>query len=100
MRQEVRALLELGPMPSEHGATIEQVNAYGELIERLTKPVSDDEARALIQILPQGQSSSYFGLAWAVLHLIESAPRWPLMDSMQGDTEWILRLRERMANAS
>src|SRR6185437_15835490 len=100
MRQEVRALLELGPMPSEDGATNEQVNAYGKLTERLTKPVSDDEARALIQILPRGQSGSYFGLAWSVLHLIESAPHWPLLDSIQGDTEWIQRLRERIANAS
>src|SRR5690348_3929897 len=100
MRQEVRALLELGPMPSEDGTTPEQVNAYEEQIKRLTKPVSDDEARALIQILPQGQSDSYFGLAWTVLHLIESSPHWPLTDALQGDTEWIWLLRQRIANTS
>ena len=99
MRQEVRALLELGPMPSEDVSTYEQINAYEKLMERLTRPVSDDEARALIQILPRGQDDSCFGLAWTVLHLIESAPHWPLTDTLQGDTEWIQRLRQRIANA-
>jgi hypothetical protein len=37
-----------------------------------------------------------FGLGWTLLHLIETAPGWPIkavLDGSQG--EWIDRLRER-----
>ena len=37
-----------------------------------------------------------FGLAWSLLHAIETAPGWPLMDVLSNaDNEWIERLRER-----
>lgn len=37
-----------------------------------------------------------FGLAWSMLHLIETSPNWPLADVLSDfSNEWIYRLRER-----
>jgi hypothetical protein len=38
------------------------------------------------------------GLAWTLLHLIETAPGWPVESALVGlEGEWIDRLRERAA---
>lgn len=42
-----------------------------------------------------GQDSC-FGLAWSLLHLIETSPNWPLSDVLSNcSNEWVLRLRDR-----
>ena len=56
-------------------------------------PVSDVEAKALVNLFG---SDECFGLAWTLLHLIESSLSWPIhdaLDGMRGD--WVDRLRER-----
>jgi hypothetical protein len=42
-----------------------------ELLRSIVSPVTDDEARALITLLGP---DDYFGGAWTVVHLFESAP--------------------------
>lgn len=42
-----------------------------------------------------GQDSC-FGLAWSLLHLIETSPNWPLADVLSNcSNEWAVRLHER-----
>ena len=48
LRQEVRDLVALGPLPDEQSAEVEELGAYEALLSRVTRPVSDDEAEALI----------------------------------------------------
>jgi hypothetical protein len=80
-------------MPSESGD--EAVWAgWHEAVEALRPPATDEEARALVQVLPRDDSSG-FGLAWAVVHFIESAPNWPLADAFVEDGSWVQFLRER-----
>ncbi|MCQ8120015.1 hypothetical protein, partial [Methylomonas rosea] len=63
------------------------------LLLSVTKPVSNEEARALVKLFgPDG----CFGLAWSILHLIESAPSWPLTDCLvNSSNEWVALLRDR-----
>ena len=98
MRAVVQELITLGPLPSEDDATEEEVLSFERLISKLTYPARDDEACALVQSFPQG-SDSCFGLAWTLLHFIESAPHWPLAGCLQDRNWWENRLQQRIANA-
>ena len=96
MRPAVQELATLGPLPSEDEATEEQVLHYQELLTSLTRPATDQEARVLVTLFGPDEC---FELAWTLLHLIESAPGWPLPDFL-ADTdanEWHVRLRRRAA---
>jgi hypothetical protein len=99
MRDVICRLVELGPIPDED-ADAEQIRRHesllGEAYNEL-RPVTDDEARALIGLFGPDEC---FGLAWTILHLVESAPGWPLWDVL-GELEkpWVARLRERATRA-
>ena len=99
MRRAVHELLALGPLPSEDEAEVEQLDRYEQLLHSIGRPVSDDEARVLVRIFPLSDESCY-GLAWTLLHLIETAPHWPLEDCLRDDrSEWVQRLRRGVENA-
>ena len=94
MRQAVQELATLGPLPGEAEATEEQLHHYQELPASLTPPATDQEARILVTLLGPDEC---FELAWTLLHLIESAPGWPLPDLLADtdENEWHARLRRR-----
>src|SRR5438552_3400855 len=97
LRDEVERLRRLGPMPADESdeATQERIDEYNHLVESVRKPVSDDEARVLVKLFPQGEST-FFGIAWGLVHLVESAPGWPLPDVLTDlDNWWIRNLRDR-----
>jgi hypothetical protein len=90
-------LLKLGPLPGyEADPAEDEVNAYQELLGGIAPPVTEEEAKALVTLF--GPDDCY-GLAWTLLHLIESAPGWPVAEALQGDGEWVDRLRRRADNA-
>ena len=65
-----------------------------DLLRRIAPPLTDDEARLLVTIFGP---DDYFGAAWTVLHLVESAPGWPLYDCLANvSNEWIARLQKRV----
>ncbi|HEV7690448.1 MAG TPA: hypothetical protein VGO52_06490 [Hyphomonadaceae bacterium] len=67
------------------------------LVKTIAKPVSDDDARALAKLFGPDEC---FGFGWTVLHLIETAPGWPLPDVLaMPKNEWIERLKKRVENA-
>ena len=95
MRSEVLRLRELGRLPPERTATVDQIREVEDLVKGLSKPATDEEARELVTLFG---SDSCFGLAWRVLHFVESAPGWPLPDCLKDDAnEWVVELRERAA---
>jgi hypothetical protein len=102
MRDEVLKLVTLGPMPAEVDTTLDDIpllKEYEDLLEAIERPVTDEEARALMILFGESEDSC-FGLKWSVLHLVESAPGWPLMDVLPDvENEWIQRLRIRLKNA-
>jgi hypothetical protein len=97
IRKEVSELLRLGPMPSSEASTVESVRRYQDLLASIRKPVTDNEARELLKVFGDDE---LFGLAWTLLHLIESAPNWPLLECLSGSNPWIALMRRRVGNAN
>lgn len=94
MRPEIERLVQLGPLPSEPAASIEYLREAEKLILAVSKPVTNEEARALVTLF--GPPDSCYGLAWSVLHLIESALGWPMVDCLENpNNEWVVSLRDR-----
>ncbi|MEU4153276.1 hypothetical protein [Streptomyces sp. NPDC026659] len=76
IRPEVADFTALGRLPSEDGtpdeALEEAVERAGVLLGLIERPVTDEEARALADCFGDDEC---FGVAWVLLHLIETAPR-------------------------
>jgi hypothetical protein len=96
MRREVHDLVALGPFPPEGTAGEERVDRYTVLLEGISPPVSDEEARALVGLFGP---DNFYGLAWSVVHLVETAPHWPLEDCLQDtENEWVRSLKVAAKN--
>lgn len=93
MRPEICRLVEMGRLPSEDEADTEQVRQYELEYRGITRPITDEEAIALLGLFGE---DGCFGLASSLMHLIETAPGWPIKDSLT-DTgnPWVLELKNR-----
>jgi hypothetical protein len=93
MRQTVEDFVKLGPLPDSN-ASEETIAAHEVLLVQIGKPVTDDEAAALMTCF--GPDDCY-GLAWTLLHLIESAPGGVPIKERPPETanDWIKRLWNR-----
>jgi hypothetical protein len=93
VRTEVQELQKLGPLPSEDEAEVPQLERIEELYRAIARPITDDEARILVELFgPDG----CYGVAFSFIHLIETAPGWPLKDCLeQLNNEWKVELRNR-----
>jgi hypothetical protein len=97
IRPEVVELSKMGVLPASSEVLEKHRDSdlalYENLILSIGKPVTDAEARELIKIFGPDEA---FGLAWTLVSLIESAPGWPLYDSLtDSDNEWVALLRQR-----
>jgi hypothetical protein len=93
MQSAVQEFVALGRLPDSAGASIEVLQRLEDVLRRIRTPLTDDEARALTGCFG---TDDCFGVAWSLLHAIETAPGWPLVDILgSADNEWIERLRER-----
>lgn len=93
MQTAIQQLVDLGQLPRSSAATVPVVQAFEQQLSKVQAPISDDEARALVKLFGPDDC---FGLAWTLLHLIESAPGWPLKDVLDSSAgEWVECLRER-----
>ena len=94
MRPEIKQLIDLGPLPPEAKASLEYLREAEGLLGAIKKPVSDEEARKLVLLF--GPPDSCYGFAWSLLHLIETAPSWPIADCLENPkNEWVASLRDR-----
>jgi len=91
--KEIEDMRALGSLPPEDGADINILKKYDKLYRAITKPITDEEARVLVTLFgPDG----CFGAASALMHLIETAPGWPLKECLlKQDNEWVIELRNR-----
>jgi len=94
IRSEVQELVDLGPFPASADAEEIDVERRGALLMKIVAPVTREEAVALLSCFGPDEA---FGLAWTLLHLIETAPRdFPLVSNpLVPENEWVRRLRER-----
>jgi len=96
MQSATIELEKLGPLPSSACRDIEKLKKIQTLIEQIEEPVSDDDARVLVKLFGPDDC---FGLAWSLLHLIETAPNWPLEECLTNTgNEWVNRLKQRLTD--
>ncbi len=96
MQPAVKELVKIGPLPSSVNPDVVKVEMIQTLLTRIEQPISDDDARALVNLFGPDDC---FGLAWTLLHIIETAPGWPLNDVLgSAGNEWIDRLKQRARN--
>lgn len=80
VRPEVPDLVILGPLPTEEEWTETsrpRFDDYDRLAEALENPATDEEALALLDVFGPKGSDSCYGVAWRILHFVETAPSWP-----------------------
>jgi hypothetical protein len=80
VRKEIEEMMALGPLPSETDADIDLLKKYESLYRVVTRPVTDDEARVLVNLFG---TDGCFGMASSLMHLIETAPGWPLEECLR-----------------
>lgn len=99
VRQPIADFLAAGGLPSEDDPQ-EAIERAQELLERVEAeaPVSDEEARSLATGFGVDEC---FGLAWTLLHVIETAPNpLPANYLAESGNWWIEQLHLRAANLS
>lgn len=101
MREKIKELAKMGPLPSSDIALRqdqeERIERYDTLIRSIRKPITDEEARVLVSLFGPDDC---FEMAETLVHLIETAPGWPLWDCLENtNNEWIQVLRRRLENA-
>jgi hypothetical protein len=94
IRSEVQQLVDLGPFPASADADEHDVDRRGALLTGITPPLTQEEAAALLVCFGPDEA---FGLAWALLHLIEATPGGAPFATkpQQSDNEWVRRLWDR-----
>lgn len=90
IRNTVEDFVQLGPLP-DCSASEEVIGTHQAYLQRISPPVTNEEAALLVKCF--GPDDCY-GLAWTLLHLIETAPGGsPLkVQPSESDNEWLRRL--------
>ena len=96
MRSEVVNLVKHGPLPPE-SASVDEIKQIGDLVQCITRPLTLEESVALARLLGNDYC---FGLAWTVIHLIETAPAWGAAHVPTGFGLLLQTLRDRANNAT
>ena len=72
---------------------MELIREYENYYRAISRPVTDEEACALVGIFGD---DGCFGFASSLVHLIETAPNWPLEHCLTNtQNEWVAELRNR-----
>ena len=96
MQKCVSRLLELGKFPSET-VDVDQIQQIENLLLAVQTPITDEEAKALCSLFGP---DDFYELPWTIIHLVETAPGWPIEECLVDDTnEWIETLKFRIANS-
>jgi hypothetical protein len=97
VRNEVKELLTMGPFPSSKQVICSRqtdlVEKYQRLLLSIEKPVTDEEAKALVKLFGV---DDFFELEWTLMQLIETAPSWPIEECLKNvESESIDILKDR-----
>ena len=99
MRSSVVAVIALGRLPGESVEDVDVWRQFEEALAALPERCLDEEAVALLDSLPEDDESAY-GMAWTLLHFIETAPSWPLRAELDDRSPWVVLLRRRADGGS
>ncbi len=90
---EVARFCDLGPLPAMEHADPVRMAELGAALHAIKRPIADEEA---LQLVDQFGPDECYGLAWTLLHLIETAPGWPIEKCLTvPKNEWQSRLKRR-----
>jgi hypothetical protein len=89
LRRQVADLIALGAMPASEDTSVSTVAEFQQKITALQTPLTTEEARAL---LPVFGTDDYFGLAWTLLHRVETAPDPVVAEEPYANANWWVRL--------
>ena len=93
IQPKVQAISLLGPLPSSMNLDASKLIEIEKLLTEVQQPISNDDALVLCK---QFGPDDCFGLAWTLIHLIETAPGWPFNGCFENsDNEWINILKQR-----
>jgi hypothetical protein len=94
IRAEVQQLIDLGQFPASADATEPDLDRRGALLTAITPPLSREEGAALLACFGPDEA---FGLAWTLLHLVESTEGGvPIVTKPKpSDNEWVQLLWDR-----
>jgi hypothetical protein len=93
IRSEIIELRKIAPLPSEDDATPEVVERYEKLIRAIETPIADEEASLLVEVFGD---DGCFGLADSLVQRIETAPHWPILESLTNlENPWVVELIRR-----
>lgn len=95
MRPEVRTFVADGPLP-DWDASEDEIDRRVAQLNAVHGPVSHEEAAALAGCF--GPDDCY-GVAWSLLHLIETGPNPVLTTRPAADAKWSHRLYDRAVRA-
>ncbi|MGF1429053.1 hypothetical protein [Kitasatospora sp. LaBMicrA B282] len=99
MRTEVQEFVAAGPLPGPDCDDEAEVDRRWQQLEAIARPVTREEAVALAGCF--GPDDCY-GVAWTLLHLIETSPN-PVLTvrppADEGGWQWQNRLWQRAVNA-
>jgi hypothetical protein len=84
MRAEVRAFTADGPLPGSD-ASVEEIERREKQLTAILMPVTAREARALVACFGPDDC---FGMAWSLLHLIETCPNPVLRVEPAPEANW------------
>jgi hypothetical protein len=98
IRREVEELVKLGPFPDSEASEEEDLQRREDLLALIEPPLTREEAMAMLRCFGPDEA---FGLAWSVLHLVESAPGGAPISAEphESENEWIRRLWDRRVRA-
>jgi hypothetical protein len=101
MRSSIEKIRTLGVMPGDATADDQAVKRWEEAVGSIELPVSCEEATVLMGALPHDESSC-FGLAWTMLHAIETAPGYGVdfVEQSAAVGPWRATLLHRLSNAA
>jgi hypothetical protein len=97
MQDAVRQLVAIAPTLDD-SLDEDPLKAAADLLDQLLQPLSEDDVRALLSLLPPSGDTA-FGLNWTILHRIEAAPSWPIWTALTDtDNEWTAMFLTRLKN--
>ncbi len=91
-RKEVLDVLELGVLPRESNADVQELERWEHAIARIPQPVTLEEARALMGAFGPDDC---FGLAWSLLRTIETCGACVVAEQPDESDEWRCRVWRR-----
>ena len=93
VQDAVAVLASLGPMPAAEQASDHIIGKWESALLSVKTPISSNDAKVLVGLFG---TDDCFGLAWTLIHALETAPEWPMWDLLPASGgDWIQLLRDR-----